>query len=133
MSGDDTYATSGPRSNFRFRFSLLALLILVTVVSAILGWAVYNKPVVATALFQINSDSEFALNNQHAQSTAQDSEIFKKTQLALIKSSFVLTSAIRDPGIASVSVLTGKKDPVAWLQDHLEVEFPENSDILAIK
>jgi hypothetical protein len=133
MSDEYSNSSAGPRSNFRFRFSLLALLILVTVVSAILGWAVYKKPVVATALFQINNAPAFALNNQQAQSAAQDSEIFKKTQIALIKSSFVLTSSIRAPGIASVSILAGKKDPVAWLQDHLEVEFLENSDILAIK
>src|SRR5262249_35631756 len=61
-----------------------------------------------------------------------DFEILKKTQLAKLKSYYVLTAAVRDPGIASLSAFAGEPDPVEWLQDHLSVEFPQNGEILSI-
>jgi hypothetical protein len=61
-----------------------------------------------------------------------DYQILKKTQIALLKSKFLLTSALRDPGIASMSVFAGLPDPEEWLQDHLEVAYPQDGEILSI-
>jgi capsular exopolysaccharide synthesis family protein len=43
-----------------------------------------------------------------------------------------LTSALRDPGIASLSILAGVRDKEEWLQDHLDVEFPQQGELLSI-
>lgn len=59
-------------------------------------------------------------------------ERIKRTQIELIKTNYVLQSAIRDPGIASLSIFAGKDDPVSWLQDNIEVEFPKNSEVMVI-
>jgi len=60
-------------------------------------------------------------------------ETLKKMQLALLSSNFVLTAALRDPSIASLSALSGlKKEPVEWLQENLAVDFPQNGEILRI-
>ena len=56
----------------------------------------------------------------------------RNTQLALLKSNFVLQSAVRDPAIAALTIF-GTQDPVEWLLEHLEVEFPQQSEILAIR
>jgi hypothetical protein len=50
-----------------------------------------------------------------------------------LKSSYVLTAALRNPKIGGLSLLGGKPDPVDWLQKNLDVDFPENAEILSIK
>jgi myosin heavy subunit len=44
----------------------------------------------------------------------------------------VLSSALVNPGIASLPVLSSSKDKEAWLQEHLEIEFPQDGEILSI-
>ena len=39
---------------------------------------------------------------------------------------------IRNPAIAADRNFASQTDAVAWLQDHLEVAFPENAEILSI-
>ncbi len=84
----------------------------------------------ATALFQVSNEQQsiaFDVNRQ-----SQNFDILKKTQLALLNSYFVLNSAIRDPGISSLSIFAGKGDPVEWLQENLRVDFPQQGEILSI-
>jgi hypothetical protein len=57
----------------------------------------------------------------------------QKTQVALLKSWFVLNTAVRGPGIARLSILAGHDDPVAWLHDNLEVGFLDGSEIMSIR
>ena len=64
--------------------------------------------------------------------STQKFEILQKTQLALLKSYFVLQTAVRDPSIASLSIFAGEGDPVQWLQENLAVDFPQQSEILSI-
>ena len=44
----------------------------------------------------------------------------------------MLQTAVRDPDIASLSILADVPDPVEWLQDNLDVEFPQQGEILSI-
>ena len=84
----------------------------------------------ATALFQVSNEQQsiaFDVNQQH-----QNFDILKKTQLALLRSYFVLNAAVRDPGIASLSIFAGERDPVEWLQGNLRVDFPQQGEILSI-
>jgi hypothetical protein len=92
--------------------------------------AMDSKGDTATALFQVSNESDSIFGDTRL--TNQEFEILKKTQLALLKSNYVLTAAIRPPGIGSLSILAGKEDPVEWLQDNLKVEFPENGEVLSI-
>jgi myosin heavy subunit len=116
---------------FRLRFSLLALLIFITLVCLALAWLVQPNRVKATALFRVSRQPPSILGIAASQPSEQDFEILKKTQLALLKSTVVLSAAARKPGVASLAVLQ-KRDPVEWLNDNLQVEFPLNSEILAI-
>ena len=50
----------------------------------------------------------------------------------MLKSKFLLTAALRDPSIASLSILAGERDKEEWLQENLDVEFPQNGMILSI-
>lgn len=121
-------------AKFRLRFSLLALMVFITLVCLLLAWLVQPNRVVATALFQVESTIPTALGTTAEQRRDEpDFETVKKTQLALLTSDFVLTAAVRNPVIASLSIFHGASDPVAWLRDHLVVSFPENAEILSIQ
>lgn len=127
MSND----TSRPAVRRRQWPRIVGLLFLIALVGGFIFWLVKPQTATATALFEVRKASSHLLSTQPGESDS-DYEILKKTQIALLKSKFLLTSALRDPGIASLSVFAGVPDPEEWLQDHLEVTYPQNGEILSI-
>ncbi len=109
----------------------LSLATVAASIAAAALWVLFPESSSATALFEVSNkqDTIFDISRQNE----QNFEILKKTQLALLKSNFVLTAAIRPPSIASLSALAGHADPVEWLQENLEVDFPQNGEILQIR
>jgi capsular exopolysaccharide synthesis family protein len=95
-------------------------------------WFIFPESTSATALFEVSNDETAIFDISRKTRTIQDFDILKKTQLAKLKSNYVLTAAVRNPGIASLSALAGEPDPVEWLQENLIVDFPQNGEILAI-
>jgi NhaP-type Na+/H+ and K+/H+ antiporter len=85
--------------------------------------------VAVTALFQVGPKTSGLWSETGNEARF---ESLKKTQAALPKSNLVLNVALRDPKLSSLSILSDQSDPVKWLQEHLEVSFPENGEILAI-
>ncbi|MHB1034190.1 MAG: polysaccharide biosynthesis tyrosine autokinase [Pirellulales bacterium] len=58
---------------------------------------------------------------------------FRKTQIAQIKSSFVLTAALRAQDIIQLPLyLEHQDDPVSWLEDEILLTYPEDSEILQL-
>lgn len=96
-------------------------------------WYLFPESSSATALFQVaNEQQSIVFDLENDRNATQQFETLKKTQLALLKSYFVLNAAIRKPGVASLSALAGEPDPVMWLQENLDVTFPQQGEILAI-
>lgn len=56
-------------------------------------------------------------------------DAYRKTQSQLIKSPFVLTAALRSPGISRLKA----DDQLAWLQDRIQVAAPANSEVVQIR
>jgi hypothetical protein len=83
----------------------------------------------ATSLFHVARSAPQLLGESRG---PDNDEIFRRTQLAYLKSYFVIQSALRAPGVAQLSLLKSQPDPVGWLIDHLECEFEGNSEILRI-
>jgi len=128
---DDLAAEPDTNSRRRLRFSLLAFLLAITVVALTLGWLIQPNYVVATALFEVRNE-QLSIIAKDRPFSKEDYELLKKTQIALLKSKYVLSSALVNPGIASLSVLARADDKEAWLQDHLQIEFPQDGEILSI-
>lgn len=120
-----------PRPRRRRWPRFVGLLFLVALVGGFIFWLVKPETASATALFEVCMKSQSLLGTQSVESD-RDYEILKKTQIALLKSKFLLTSALRNPGIASLSVFAGVPDSEEWLKDHLEVSFPQDGEILSI-
>ena len=61
-------------------------------------------------------------------------ESYRKTQVQLIKGPFVLTSALRRPGIAELPTLQEHKaDPISWLSRNIQVSAPMESEVIQIR
>lgn len=98
--------------------------------AAIALWFIFPESSSATALFEVEDKRETIFDIAH--DSDQNYEILKKTQLALLKSNFVLTAAIRPPSVAALSALAGRSDPVVWLQENLACDYPQNGKLLSI-
>ncbi len=59
-------------------------------------------------------------------------EAYRKTQVQLIKSPFVLASALRRPEVADSAALRDEPDPVGWLESSITVTAPSHSEVLQI-
>ncbi len=58
--------------------------------------------------------------------------LFKQTQLQLIKGPNVLRLALREPGIAQLPIITEQPDPVQWLGSQLKLSYPGDSEVLEV-
>jgi capsular exopolysaccharide synthesis family protein len=98
---------------------------------AIALWFAFPETTQVTALFSVSSEEQSLLGDQRSQSS-KDFEILQRTQLAYLKSYFVIQSALRAPGMEALGVLAGEPDKVKWLMDELVPTFQQNSEILSI-
>jgi succinoglycan biosynthesis transport protein ExoP len=61
-------------------------------------------------------------------------ESYKKTQLSLLRSPFVLQGALRKPGIDELETLReAGVDPVGWLSRSLQVTAPAESEVVQVR
>jgi len=61
-----------------------------------------------------------------------DIAMHQRNQVALAKSRLVLTTALRQPAVASLPVLADIIDPVAWLEKEVQVDFSIAPEIMRI-
>jgi succinoglycan biosynthesis transport protein ExoP len=94
-------------------------------------WWLFPQSASAVALFQVSSEEQSLAFSGMSNETRQF-EILQKTQLALLKSYFVLQDAVRNPDISSLATIANEDDPIQWLDDNLHVSFPQESEILKI-
>jgi hypothetical protein len=65
--------------------------------------------------------------------TDDECDEYRKTQLQLIKSPFVLASALRVPGISNLEALRAEKDQLGWLRERIQATAAPDSDVLQIR
>ncbi|MEX2112928.1 MAG: polysaccharide biosynthesis tyrosine autokinase [Pirellulales bacterium] len=94
-------------------------------------WFVFPETSLATALFNVSSEKQTLLGDARVTPT-KDFEILQRTQLAYLKSYFVIQAALRGPGMEALGVLAGEPDKVQWLIDELTPSFLNNSEMLSI-
>ena len=61
-----------------------------------------------------------------------DYEVFKNTQLGLIKSPYVFMAALRKKAIANLSIVRQENDPMSWLQEELKAGYVNESEIMRV-
>lgn len=108
----------------------VALGVLLGTTVAVLTWVFMPRGYEAVAWLRVG-ESEGMLHG------ARDSlkyEVYRKTQVQLIKGPFVLLAALRQPGIIDLeTVKEHKKDPVGWLTRYLQVTAPIESEVIQVR
>lgn len=100
--------------------------LLLAAVLAPLPWFLLPKGYEAVAWLRVRSGSGVgngAINDGQ----------YRKTQLQLITTPFVLTSALRQPGLASLSLIAEQDDPVDWLARNIRTSAPAESEVMQIR
>lgn len=57
---------------------------------------------------------------------------FKASQIALIRTPFILTTVLRDPRVAGLSLVDEQPDPLYWLRKELSASFVEGSSVMKL-
>ncbi len=97
--------------------------------TAILAWLLLPRGYEAVSWLRVRSNPGSFSGNYGAGEYDQ----YRKTQLQLIKSPFVLNAALRRPGISNLESLRDEKDQVTWLTRRIEVAAPSESEVVQIR
>jgi hypothetical protein len=131
MSGE--LETVRRRSWFAIFFGSFVVLLALAGFAALIAWLLIPKKSVATALFRVARERPSIIKDDFAERyDEREYEVFKRSQLAMIRSYFILQAALRKPGISSLSTFAGDVEPEEWLVENLEVEYPQDGEYLAI-
>jgi beta-lactamase regulating signal transducer with metallopeptidase domain len=82
------------------------------------------------AMLHVSRDEISLVNSQVQSMTDAQWKAFCSTQLALLKSDWLLQAALRDPKIAALPMVRSQRFPTTWLQKDLRVGFVSGSEIL---
>jgi hypothetical protein len=85
----------------------------------------------AEALLLVRHSMAPMIETTRKSSEAED-RLYANTQRVLLKSPFVLTAALRKPGISELSLIKGQDEPLQWLVENIQCEFVDNSQILRV-
>jgi hypothetical protein len=133
LEADDLLSAPAPRSVPGAAAAAGAAPALMPELPAVSQQLVSDGGPTAVALFEVSrSTPSVAGANLDAESDA-GWEILCKTQLAKLKSFFVLNAAIRKPGIAALPLLRSQADPIGWLARTLDVGFVPGSEIMYVR
>ncbi|MEM6468598.1 MAG: AAA family ATPase [Planctomycetota bacterium] len=58
--------------------------------------------------------------------------VYKSTQAQLLRTPLVLSTALRDERVSGLKTVREQADPVRWLQEELNVEFPGDGEIMEV-
>lgn len=58
---------------------------------------------------------------------------YRKTQMQLLKSPFVLNSALRRPGVADLPTIKEQDDPSDWLAKNIVMSAPQESEVVTLR
>jgi len=112
--------------------------VLCAVLLGVTTYMVYGARYTAAAHFQIATEEPEILERAGDRFIQSRFDIYKDTQAQLVKSTGVLTAALRDPKVANLGIVQRGQnkyggDPVAWLQDRLQVTFPGNAEVMELR
>jgi hypothetical protein len=84
------------------------------------------------ALFRITEQPRVLEDPERGRESDRAYERFKRTQGVLIKTRLVARAALRDAKVAELDLVKQQKDSVAWLSENLQVDFPNDSEIMRV-
>ena len=108
----------------------LVIAIPVAAIAAVAAYLTTPAPYTAFALLRVAAVEQRLVFKTAEEVT--DFQTYRRTQMALIKSRFVMNAALRKPNIGTLSMVRDEDFPVAWLEQAIQVDAHESPEILRI-
>ncbi len=102
------------------------------VAAAVGTWTAYMPKYTVASLLQVSSQEQRLVFETADRADAATFEIYKSTQAQLLRSRFVIHTALRQHEVAELPLIERHDDPVSWLADELRVDFPGNAEIMRV-
>jgi polysaccharide biosynthesis transport protein len=94
-------------------------------------WFLYAAEYTAEFWLKVSATEQRVLFNTVGPDTTFD--IYKRTQQSSMKNPLVLMTALRDPAISGLSIVCEQTDDIWWLQRELEVDFPDDAELMRVR
>lgn len=94
------------------------------------AWVSQTPTYQASSLLRLSSTRNSLVFNK--EEGKGDFDLFKGTQKELVRSSFVMTAALRNPAVAELSIIRQQAEPIDWLVNNVQVNTPSNTEIMQI-
>ncbi len=115
----------------RRRICLLLMLVAVAGGAAAADYYYLPPPKpIAFAIFRIQAQPEFFI--QPTGDAKIDFEKYRQEQTKLIRNRLVLTNALSQAEVKKCSIIASEKEPVAWLENQLKIDFPEGAEFMRV-
>ncbi|MEM6469695.1 MAG: hypothetical protein AAF802_08995, partial [Planctomycetota bacterium] len=103
----------------------------------ILGYAVFlasQPPNGAVAYLRVAAvDAPLAFQTADRSGGGRNSfDLYKNTQRQLIRTPYVLNKALADEKVRGLAELEGQQDPLEWIKEGLDIEFPGRGEVMSI-
>ena len=108
-----------------------ALGLLLASMGGVATWFLMPRSYEAVAWLRVRDNRQGMVASTYRDS--EEYEAYRKTQVQLIKSPFVLTAALRQPGVTSLASLTNQTDQVGWLIRNIQVSAPMESEVVQVR
>lgn len=87
----------------------------------------------AFALLKVASKPPTVLGRSGGEPDREEFAVFKRTQAQMVLSNVVIQSALRDTTISRLPTIKDHDDDaVSWLKAHVNIDFPDNAEIMRI-
>ncbi len=86
----------------------------------------------AAAVLRIASREQQLVFNTTDRQAANSFDVYKSTQVELLRSRFTLIAALRNPEVANLPIVCEQPDAVVWLARQISVHFPGNGEIMRL-
>jgi capsular exopolysaccharide synthesis family protein len=96
------------------------------------AWFLLGAPYTAFAQVRVASTQQ-SIVFKNAEEGRSEFLTYLRTQARHLKSRFVLNTALTRPGVKDLPIVQRQADPLAWLEDELQVESQEGSEFITVK
>jgi polysaccharide biosynthesis transport protein len=122
-----------PLRYLRYRWVMILFLgATIGSVLAFAAWSFIPSKYTTTSIIRVSPQDPRIFFNEDPHGK-NDFNSYLKTQAGLLRSHFVLNAALRDPDVASLPMLKEQQDPVRFLEEELQVEYSDGSELIKPK
>lgn len=115
----------------RWWWRVLPLSLLIAAAAGSVGWLMTVPMYSATAYLKVDAeDHRLIFQTADTGNSSTNFQLYRSTQQQMMKTPFVLNTAMRKDGISELPELVEASSAMEWLQNSIKVEFPGNGEIM---